>query len=83
MDNIYRDRLKCIDSIAVSKNILNYIKRYKLYEINEIVDIDYRGYIVYMNFNVSPYGIFFECIFAPKIYLYKLIEYEVIISIKY
>ena len=67
----------------VSKNILNYIKRYKLYEINEIVDIDYRGYIVDMNFNVSPYGIFFEYIFIPKLYLHKLIEYIVIISIKY
>ena len=46
MDNRYRDRSKCIDTIAASESILSFVEEYRLYEINRILDTDHCGYVV-------------------------------------
>ena len=55
MDNTYQNRLKCIDTVLASNNILCFVKGSKLCEINEILDIDYQRYVIDMNF-----GTYFE-----------------------
>ena len=51
IDNTYINGLKYINIIAVSSNIMSYIKECVLCERNKILDTDYRGYIVDINFN--------------------------------
>ena len=41
--------LKCIDSIFTIERVLEVIEGSKLVEINNIVIIDYRGYVLDMN----------------------------------
>ena len=46
IDNTYRDRSKYIDTIAASESILSFVEGCRLYEINEILDTNHRGYII-------------------------------------
>ena len=51
MDNTYRNRLKCINSVAVSENIMRFLEGSKLCETYEILDTDHRRYIIDININ--------------------------------
>ena len=53
LDHIYRDGSKCIDSIIATSNILRYIEGSTLLEIDEIIDIDHRAYLI--DINLSQY----------------------------
>ena len=52
MDNKYQNRLKCIDTVTASDNILSFFEGSKLCEINEILDTDHCGYVIDVNFSV-------------------------------
>ena len=40
---------RCKDSIAVSYNLIEFVEGSKLYEINEIINIDHRSYVIDLN----------------------------------
>ena len=44
---------KCIDSIAVTESLFNFVEGYQLLEVNKVLDIDHRSYIV--NLNLEEY----------------------------
>ena len=50
MDHTYQRGTKYIDLIEATKNIINFIKDSRLYKINKIINIDYRAYVVDINF---------------------------------
>ena len=49
LDYTYQDRLKCIDSIVATPNIMRYVEGSKLFEIDVIVDTDHRSYVINVN----------------------------------
>ena len=46
LDNTYRDRITCINSIVVSKNILEYAEESQIFQIHKVVNTDYQDYFV-------------------------------------
>ena len=49
LDSIHIAGSKCIDSIAVSYNLMKFVERSKLCKINEIINTDHRSYIIDLN----------------------------------
>ena len=49
LDHTYRDRSKCIDSVAVTPNIIRYAEGSKLLEIDAIFEIDHWLYMIDIN----------------------------------
>ena len=47
-----KNRSKYIDSVATIQNLLDYVKRSKLVEINKIIISDYRGFIIGINLEI-------------------------------
>ena len=51
LDNTHKNGTKCIDAIAASDNIMSFIEGCILCETNEIIDTNYRGYMVDIDLN--------------------------------
>ena len=49
LDSTHAVESKYIDSIAMSYDLLEFVKGCRLYEINEIINTDYRSYIIDLN----------------------------------
>ena len=50
MDKIYIRGSKLIDSIVMSLDITEYVKRYKLLSYTKVIISDYRSYLIDINF---------------------------------
>ena len=46
---LYCNRIKNVDSVAASKNILSCIERYQIFQINKIINMDYHRHIIDIN----------------------------------
>jgi len=49
MDNMHKRGSRPIDTIAVSPGLIDILEEYVLLEINDIVILDYRSYIIDLN----------------------------------
>ena len=53
LDHTYKDRSKCINSIAATYNIMNYVEDSAILEIDSIFNTDYRVFLV--DINIAEY----------------------------
>ena len=53
LDHIHRDGSNCIDSIATTYNIMEFIEGSLLIETNSIINTDYQSFLI--NINIKEY----------------------------
>ena len=49
LDSRYIAGSRCIDSITVSYDLMEFVDRSKLYETNKIMNTDHRSYVIDLN----------------------------------
>ena len=52
LDYAFIAESKCIDSIAASYNLMKFVEGSQLHDTNEIINIDYRSYVIDMNIDL-------------------------------
>ena len=50
LDGTYKRSSNCLDSIAASQDIIQYIEGSKILEVNEVVNTNHRSYLIDVNF---------------------------------
>ena len=50
LDGTYKRSSNCLDSIAASQDIIQYIEDSKILEVNEVVNTNHRSYLIDVNF---------------------------------
>ena len=50
LDGTYKRSSNCLDLIAASQDIIQYIEGSKILEVNEVVNTNYRSYLIDVNF---------------------------------